>query len=87
MAALACANLLAYYLNDPALQISSLKASELSGFMLDETDAGRMMEDALVIAISQSGTTTDTNRDRRYGPREGRPHIGDRQSTRFRPDL
>jgi glutamine---fructose-6-phosphate transaminase (isomerizing) len=62
VAALACANLLAYYLDDPALQISALKASELSGFMLDETDAGRMMEDALVIAISQSGTTTDTNR-------------------------
>ena len=62
VAALVCANLLSYYLNDPALQISALKASELSGFLLDENDAGMLMEDALVVAISQSGTTTDTNR-------------------------
>ncbi len=62
VAALACANLLSYYLDDPALQISALKASELSGFMLDAGDAGMRMEDALVVAISQSGTTTDTNR-------------------------
>jgi len=62
VAALACANLLAYYLDEPALQINALKASELSGFMLDEGDGGRAMADALVVAISQSGTTTDTNR-------------------------
>ena len=62
VAALACANLLAYYLNDPALQISAQKASELSGFMLDTGGSGARMEDALVVAISQSGTTTDTNR-------------------------
>jgi len=62
VAALACANLLSYYLDDPTLQISALKASELSGFMLDAGDAGLRMEDALVVAISQSGTTTDTNR-------------------------
>ena len=62
VAALTCANLLSYYLDDPALQISALKASELSGFMLDAGDAGMRMEDALVVAISQSGTTTDTNR-------------------------
>jgi glucosamine--fructose-6-phosphate aminotransferase (isomerizing) len=62
VAALACANLLSYYLDDPSLQISALKASELSGFMLDAGDAGRRMADALVVAISQSGTTTDTNR-------------------------
>lgn len=62
VAALACANLLTYYMDEPALQISALKASELSGFMLDESDGGLAMEDALVVAISQSGTTTDTNR-------------------------
>ena len=62
VAALTCANLLSYYLDDPTLQISALKASELSGFMLDAGDAGMRMGDALVVAISQSGTTTDTNR-------------------------
>jgi glucosamine--fructose-6-phosphate aminotransferase (isomerizing) len=62
VAALTCANLLSYYLDDPSLQISALKASELSGFMIDAGDAGMRMEDALVVAISQSGTTTDTNR-------------------------
>ena len=62
VAALACANLLSYYLDDPTVQINALKASELSGFMLDAGDAGLRMEDALVVAISQSGTTTDTNR-------------------------
>jgi glucosamine--fructose-6-phosphate aminotransferase (isomerizing) len=62
VAALACANLLAYYLNDPGLQIAAQKASELSGFMLDAGGVGTSMEDALVVAISQSGTTTDTNR-------------------------
>ena len=62
VAALVCANLLSYYLDDPALQINALKASELSGFLVDENDSRKVMEDALVVAISQSGTTTDTNR-------------------------
>ncbi len=62
VAALVCADTLKYYLNDPALQISALKASELSGFTLSESDDDRSLADALVIAISQSGTTTDTNR-------------------------
>jgi glucosamine--fructose-6-phosphate aminotransferase (isomerizing) len=62
VAALACADILNYYLNDPALQVRALKASELSGFTLNEKDAAGSMADALVIAISQSGTTTDTNR-------------------------
>ncbi|HET9770357.1 MAG TPA: SIS domain-containing protein, partial [Acidimicrobiia bacterium] len=39
------------------LTVAALPASELSGFGLDDD-----MSDALVIAISQSGTTTDTNR-------------------------
>ncbi|MHC5080971.1 MAG: SIS domain-containing protein [Planctomycetota bacterium] len=39
------------------LVFSSVKASELSGFGLE-----RDMSDTLVVAVSQSGTTTDTNR-------------------------
>ncbi len=62
VAALACADILNYYLNDPALQVRALKASELSGFTLNDHDDPRSMADALVIAISQSGTTADTNR-------------------------
>ena len=62
VAALACANILNYYMNDPSIQISSLKSSELSGFNLTEDEDEKSMSDTLVIAISQSGTTTDTNR-------------------------
>ena len=62
VAALACANILNYYMDNPAYQIGALKASEFSGFQLNEHDAADSMQDALVIAISQSGTTTDTNR-------------------------
>lgn len=61
VAAMACANLMRYYLDDPAIRIESLKSSELSGFMLHESD-GRDLSDTLLIPISQSGTTTDTNR-------------------------
>ena len=39
------------------LTVAALPASELSGFGLDDD-----MSDTLVVAISQSGTTTDTNR-------------------------
>src|SRR5207253_876673 len=39
------------------LPVGGLPASELSGFGLDDD-----MSDTLVIAISQSGTRTDTNR-------------------------
>jgi glucosamine--fructose-6-phosphate aminotransferase (isomerizing) len=62
VAALACANILDYYLDNPALHIGALKASEFSGFQLNENDDSASMSDALVISISQSGTTTDTNR-------------------------
>jgi glucosamine--fructose-6-phosphate aminotransferase (isomerizing) len=40
-----------------AARVEALPATELSGFGLDDD-----MSDALVVAISQSGTTTDTNR-------------------------
>ena len=62
VAALACANILSYYMDSPVYQISALKASEFSGFQLNEHDDAASMADTLVIAISQSGTTTDTNR-------------------------
>jgi len=62
VAALACANILNHYMANPAYQIGALKASELSGFQLNEHDTTDSMQDTLVIAISQSGTTTDTNR-------------------------
>ncbi|MFM7223967.1 MAG: SIS domain-containing protein, partial [Actinomycetota bacterium] len=41
----------------PAVSVEATAATELSGFGL-----GADMSDALVVAISQSGTTTDTNR-------------------------
>ncbi len=62
VAALACANILQHYLNDPSIYIAALKASELSGFSMDAVDEADSMADTLVVAISQSGTTTDTNR-------------------------
>ncbi len=62
VAAQACADILKSYLADPAIQLRALKASELSGFELNEGDDATSMADTLVVAISQSGTTTDTNR-------------------------
>ncbi len=61
IAAQACADILNFYLDDPGIQISAMKASELSGFKLSSPGA-RNMADVLVIAITQSGTTADTNR-------------------------
>ena len=62
IAAQACADILNYYLDDPGIQISAMKASELSGFKLSSPGATGNMADVLVIAITQSGTTADTNR-------------------------
>jgi len=61
VAALACSGIMSHYINDPAIQITALKASEFSGFMMNDKDGQDSMKDTLVIAISQSGTTTDTN--------------------------
>ncbi len=57
VAAAACAELLRGYLRETDIRAAALKASEFSGFLL--ADAG---DDTLVVAITQSGTTTDTNR-------------------------
>jgi glucosamine--fructose-6-phosphate aminotransferase (isomerizing) len=56
VAAYGCAELLRYYLADSGIQIAPLRASEFSGGLL-RTD----LKDTLIIAITQSGTTTDTN--------------------------
>jgi len=61
VAAHSCADIMRYYLSNSAIQIVSLKSSELSGFMLDSDDNNHM-NDTVLIPISQSGTTTDTNR-------------------------
>lgn len=60
VAAQAVSNMLRHYLMSLDLYICAMKASELSGFFVAE-NAGDM-SDTLVIAISQSGTTADTNR-------------------------
>ncbi len=56
VAAYGCAELLSYYLADSGIRVAPLKASEFSGGLL-KTD----LKDTLIIAITQSGTTTDTN--------------------------
>ena len=48
---------LAHYLKDKNINITARLASELSGFLLKDN-----LADTLVIPITQSGTTTDTNR-------------------------
>ncbi len=62
IAAQAIADILNYYLDEPTLKIAALKSSELSGFQLSVRGEQAGMADALVVAVSQSGTTTDTNR-------------------------
>ncbi|MDA3898447.1 MAG: SIS domain-containing protein [Desulfobacteraceae bacterium] len=61
VAALACADIMRFYLSDLDIVVESLKSSELSGFRLNNDDADQF-NDTLLIPISQSGTTADTNR-------------------------
>ena len=56
VAAHGCAELLSFYLANSGIQIAPLKASEFSGNLLKTN-----LKDTLIIAITQSGTTTDTN--------------------------
>ncbi len=53
----AIAEALSIYLRGAPIQIQARKASELSGYATPAE-----LKDALVIAVTQSGTTTDTNR-------------------------
>ncbi|MCG8689250.1 MAG: SIS domain-containing protein, partial [Desulfobacterales bacterium] len=63
IAAQGCADLLTHYLGEKSLDIRAQKASELSGFTINGDEENKdAMADTLVVAISQSGTTTDTNR-------------------------
>ena len=57
VAASAVAQAMAIYLKGMKILVESRKASDLSGFCLDDDMSG-----SLIIAITQSGTTTDTNR-------------------------
>jgi glucosamine--fructose-6-phosphate aminotransferase (isomerizing) len=57
VAAASFAHVLRDAIADPSLSIEAMTATELSGFGL-RTE----MRDTLIVAISQSGTTTDTNR-------------------------
>lgn len=57
VAGAAIAEALAQYVQERDIHIEAKRASELSGFSL-RTD----LNNALVIAVTQSGTTTDTNR-------------------------
>ena len=57
VAASAVAQALSIYLKGTHITSQARKASDLSGFCLDDD-----MSSSLVIAITQSGTTTDTNR-------------------------
>ncbi|MCD6586511.1 MAG: SIS domain-containing protein [Desulfobacteraceae bacterium] len=61
VAALACANIMRFYLSGLDIAVEALKSSELSGFMLDEEETNQLTN-TLLIPISQSGTTADTNR-------------------------
>jgi glutamine---fructose-6-phosphate transaminase (isomerizing) len=62
IAAQAISDILEHYLIEPSLKIRAMKSSELSGFQIGSQEGPDGMSDTLVIAISQSGTTTDTNR-------------------------
>ncbi|MCP4715998.1 MAG: SIS domain-containing protein, partial [Deltaproteobacteria bacterium] len=62
VAAHACADILNYYMHDRSLIISALKSSELSGFQMAANDRNDSLCDTLIVAITQSGSTTDTNR-------------------------
>ena len=57
VAGVAIADALAHDLKDKNINITARLASELSGFLLKDN-----LADTLVIPITQSGTTTDTNR-------------------------
>ncbi len=57
VAGAAVADAMAYYLGGQPIHIASRIASELSGFGLKDD-----LTDTLIIPITQSGTTTDTNR-------------------------
>ncbi|OQY01913.1 MAG: glutamine--fructose-6-phosphate aminotransferase [Desulfobacteraceae bacterium 4572_130] len=63
VAAKGCADILKFYLVDTHINVDAKKSSELSGFFIrGKQHEKKTMENDLIIAISQSGTTTDTNK-------------------------
>ncbi len=61
VAAQACADIMRYHLKTAAMEITAMKSSEFSGFILNQEDSPPL-DDLLLIPISQSGTTADTNK-------------------------
>ena len=59
IAANACANIAKHYLAEDSVQIESCTSSELSSLMVENK---KKFKSLLLVAISQSGTTTDTNK-------------------------
>ncbi|MCK4534261.1 MAG: SIS domain-containing protein, partial [Syntrophobacterales bacterium] len=57
VAGAAIADALSQYLRETRIVVEAKTSSELSGFSLEEN-----LENTLIIAVTQSGTTTDTNR-------------------------
>jgi glucosamine--fructose-6-phosphate aminotransferase (isomerizing) len=57
VAGAAIANALSRYLKETRIVVEAKTSSELSGFALEDN-----LENTLIIAVTQSGTTTDTNR-------------------------
>ncbi|MGE0712493.1 MAG: SIS domain-containing protein [Planctomycetota bacterium] len=57
VAGLAAADFMARLLRRTGISVRGMPATDLSGFLLDQVG-----EDTVVVAVSQSGTTTDTNR-------------------------
>lgn len=63
VAASGCAHIFSHYLSKTGIEIKALKSSELSGFFIKGCDNDtESMSAYLIVAISQSGTTTDTNK-------------------------
>ncbi|MFH2100269.1 MAG: SIS domain-containing protein, partial [Pseudomonadota bacterium] len=62
VAAAVCADILKHYMKNSMAEISARKASELSAALLGREDDSTDLAHTLVVAITQSGTTTDTNR-------------------------
>jgi glucosamine--fructose-6-phosphate aminotransferase (isomerizing) len=61
VAAQTCADIMRHHLKTAAMEITAMKSSEFSGFILNQED-NAALDDLLLIPISQSGTTADTNK-------------------------
>ena len=71
VAASGCTGLLRDYLSKANIRVASFKASEFSGSMTQDA-----LDDSVVVAITQSGTTTDTNRAIEMAKEQGALTLG-----------